>query len=205
MNNPSPSHWLEYKPCDFTEWCKETNTFDCLQKSRKMYKVDIAYGSEWRYKTGRRDNATIFQSCSLLEIRKDVITSFSYLFSINGSKSDYFRYSPITPYEAESLDDEDLNPFIWPKKEYTQPWKYSIDRQLALVELYNVSLGYYACANGGLCVSPDVCACEKGKIISHITNLLMIKYDSFRLKIKDGLGLIVGKNEDVSFYYFSNV
>ena len=39
-----------------------------------------------------------------------------------------------------------------------------MDRQIALVELLNVTQGVYVCANGGNCTAPDVCVCAPGWI-----------------------------------------
>eukprot|EP00804_Cyclotella_cryptica_P001991 CCRYP_007413-RA/>CCRYP_007413-RA protein AED:0.05 eAED:0.03 QI:0/0/0/1/1/1/4/0/2016 len=56
------------------------------------------------------------------------------------------------------------NAFDSPQSEITQPYTFSIDRQVALVAYVNVTQGLYMCANDGVCVHPDVCSCRKGWI-----------------------------------------
>ena len=40
--------WLEYRPCNYTEWCAETNGFDCSQLDREAFSATQLFGPEWR-------------------------------------------------------------------------------------------------------------------------------------------------------------
>lgn len=40
--------WLEYRPCNYTEWCAETNGFDCSQLDREASSATPLYGPQWR-------------------------------------------------------------------------------------------------------------------------------------------------------------
>jgi len=100
----------------------------------------------------------------MIEIRVDAVTMFNYLRSADNSTTPYRRYSPVTPYGPSSAYELPWNAFVQPRDGNTQPWYYALDRQVALVELRRVAQGSYACANGGKCVAPDVCACAYGWI-----------------------------------------
>lgn len=140
----SPYYWTQYQPCNFEKWCKDTNGFDCHSSNRKSHNIYEG-------------------SCAYLELGEDIISHYSYLINNLENLTQNSRYSPVTPYP----------PFFTPKKrwnvplpssEYTMPWTFELDRQVAFVELHNVTQGYYACANGGKCVAPEICACLEGWI-----------------------------------------
>ena len=82
----------------------------------------------------------------------------------NHSLTSFHRYSPLSPYDWISDIRSPWNAFIKPTKNFTRPWTFQHDRQVALVELRNVTLGHYACANEGICIAPDTCACASGWI-----------------------------------------
>ncbi len=98
----------------------------------------------------------------MLELRSDVVTWYQYLRSLDNSTTSYQRYSNITTFDWRSLPHQEWNAILQPEKGFTGPWSHSIDRQVALAELYNVTQGRYRCANGGHCVAPDTCACARG-------------------------------------------
>ena len=72
------------------------------------------------------------------------------------------RYSKPAPHNGTSIFRQIWNPIIQVEEGFTYPWTYSIDRQVALVELVNVTEGRYTCTNNGTCVAPHTCACAKG-------------------------------------------
>ena len=93
-----------------------------------------------------------------------MISPFQYLRSWNDVPTPYHRYSPKTPYNFVSEEQHSWNAVVNPRDGFTYPWKFSIDRQVALVQLHNITEGAYVCANGGRCVAPDICACPHGWI-----------------------------------------
>jgi len=160
---PTPTHWMEYRPCNLTGWCDDTNTFDCLQELREMVRVDPLYGTDHRHKTGRK---TLIEThgCLMMELGEDVVSPYPYLVSATNTPISNYRYSPKTPYGYLSTPRLPQNAFIHPSgaPNSTQPWVYSHDRQVALVEWVNTTQGVYVCANGGNCTAPDVCVCANG-------------------------------------------
>lgn len=98
----------------------------------------------------------------MIEIREDAITHFQYLSSIDNSSTPHYRYSPNVPYDWLSSIRSLWNAHDKPDAEITQPYSFEIDRQVALVSAFNVTQGRYMCANGGSCVSPNVCSCPVG-------------------------------------------
>ena len=121
----------------------------------------ISFTMRFRYKTGRKERP---QSCMMMELRTDVITHFQYLSSLDNTSTPHFRYSPLVPYDWYSNERFPWNAFDAPQSGITQPYKYQLDRQIALVEYRNVTQGAYMCANGGSCIAPDICSCAKGWI-----------------------------------------
>jgi hypothetical protein len=43
-----PEHWVEYRPCNFRDWCNATNGFDCAQKDLSFTLVIPAHGEKLR-------------------------------------------------------------------------------------------------------------------------------------------------------------
>ena len=100
----------------------------------------------------------------MIELAVDAISPFQYLKSWDHSFTNHHRYSPQTPYEWNSQSRSPWNAYNEPEENVTQPWDFALDRQIALVEWRNISLGEYLCANGGACIAPDTCACDHGWI-----------------------------------------
>lgn len=102
--------------------------------------------------------------CAMIELGVNATSHYQYLSAWNHKKTTNHRYSPKAPYDWISQERKVWNGFIEPADNYTQPWSYTIDRQVALASLRNISLGKYICANGGSCVAPDTCSCAPGWI-----------------------------------------
>ncbi len=98
----------------------------------------------------------------MIELQVQALSPFQYLQSWNNKSTTYQRYSNVTPNDWYSEVPQPWNAKISPEEGYAEPWKYAVDRQVALVELQNVTQGSYKCANNGKCVAPDTCACAKG-------------------------------------------
>lgn len=98
----------------------------------------------------------------MMELGKDVITHFQYLTAANNTSTQHFRYSPTLQYDWQSNIRLPWNAYSSPDANITQPYIFETDRQVALVSAFNVTQGRYMCANGGNCVSPDVCSCSRG-------------------------------------------
>lgn len=154
-------HWLQYQPCNLIDWCNVTGGFDCSQKDRRSSPATPNFGSNWRYATGRKEHT---ETCMMLELHISALTHFQYLSAMDNSSTSHFRYSPNLPYNWYSKERLPWNAFDAPADGLTQPYKYQLDRQIALAEYVNVTQGAYMCANGGKCVSPDVCSCAEGWI-----------------------------------------
>ena len=154
-----PLHWLEYRPCNFSEWCNDTVGFDCSQPLKTWDMMAPKFGPKWRSTTGRKNHSP---PCMLMEVRVDALTPFQYLKSLDNRTTEHYRYSPLTPHGPHSDPSLPWNAALEPQEGNTEPWNYGEDRQVALVELHNVTQGSYACANGGRCISPGVCACPHG-------------------------------------------
>ena len=184
------SHWLQYQPCNFSSWCHTTQGFDCAQADRESSPAIAPFGMDWRWvfntksivclllhlvvsyayhfisishinrhKTGRIDEP---ESCMMLELGKDAVSHFQYVSALDNTSTPHYRYTPNLPYEWISNDRLVWNAFDSPESHITQPYKYQLDRQVALASYRNVTLGEYMCANGGRCVAPDVCSCAEG-------------------------------------------
>lgn len=100
----------------------------------------------------------------MIELQKDAISRFQYLSSSDNIATPHFRYSPNLPYDWLSTIRLPWNAFVSPEPHLTPPYQYLIDRQIALVTYINLTQGAFMCANGGICVSPDVCSCAEGWI-----------------------------------------
>uniref|UniRef100_A0A7S1BNN7 Uncharacterized protein n=1 Tax=Corethron hystrix TaxID=216773 RepID=A0A7S1BNN7_9STRA len=134
-----PRFWETYLPCSLKRWCQETGNFDCTQEAKIYEVLEVKHGPLWRYKTGRRRGEPNV-ICSKIELSKNALSYFQYVRAPNNTTTpEHHRYSPIAPYG----NDDDA------------------DRQVALVELYDVSQGAYRCSNGGTCVAPDTCRCAR--------------------------------------------
>eukprot|EP00981_Chlorochromonas_danica_P005114 scaffold1035_cov192-Ochromonas_danica.AAC.9 len=121
-----------YKNCDMQTWCNDTNEFECDQSDMSYDVIRVPSGPYYRKITGRKTAPT---QC-------------------------YPRYSPFTPYTSNSTNA--WRGYFIPTNGHTGPWTYSPDRQVAYVNWLNQSQGRYVCANGGVCVSPEICACAPG-------------------------------------------
>ncbi|KDO16366.1 hypothetical protein SPRG_18103 [Saprolegnia parasitica CBS 223.65] len=128
-----------YVPCRFDAWCRATNGFDCAKRP-----------------------TSIVANCSLLELRANALSPFTYLRE-HGESTLYHRYSPRTPYGQDTLNlSYPGAPVLSPGLLTTPPYTASVDRQLAQVELRVVVQGVYVCANNGNCSAPNICVCAPG-------------------------------------------
>lgn len=94
-----------------------------------------------------------------MEIREIYKLPFQLLLSDNSSTS-YRRYTDVQPYTSN-----DLNPwrgYTRPTPGRTGPWIYDADREIAIVNWFNITQGVYVCANGGNCTDVDICECAEG-------------------------------------------
>ncbi|KDO27761.1 hypothetical protein SPRG_07359 [Saprolegnia parasitica CBS 223.65] len=134
-----PFNWTMYVPCSFDAWCRATNGFDCAKRP-----------------------TSIVANCSLLELRANALSPFTYLRE-HGESTLYHRYSPRTPYGQDTLNlSYPGAPVLSPGLLTTPPYTASVDRQLAQVELRVVVQGVYVCANNGNCSAPGICVCAPG-------------------------------------------
>ena len=142
-----PISWQLYSQCDFSQWCDETNEFDCQQADRRF--VPGNFPSSRRI-TGRK---FVPQSpCTTIEIAPDAVTSFRYRTEEQGL-TEFWRFAPPRPYKWGPRPD--ANP--WASPSFAYP-----DRQVAHVAFRRFDQGVYACANGGSCTAPDKCVCAAG-------------------------------------------
>ena len=147
-----------YKNCDLQSWCNATNEFECDQLQLTRSILALPSGPEYRAINGRKSPPT---QCMNMEL--SIYYKIPYqLLKSDGSNTGFQRYSPNTPYTSNNSH---------PWRGYTNftaghtgPWTYVPDRQVLNVNWLNVSQGNYVCANGGVCLSPDVCACAPGWI-----------------------------------------
>ncbi len=115
-----------------------------------------------RFKTGKREKPN---DCFMIELKKDALSPYQYFDSFdNKLTTTYQRYTDITPNHYFSKIPELWNAQTKPHKDYTKPWSFVEDRQVAFVESRLVRQGSYKCANNGECIAPDTCACSKGWI-----------------------------------------
>ena len=114
-----------------------------------------------RHKTGRKVRP---DDCMMIELGKDSVSHFQYLSAADNSSTAPHRYSPKSPFGWLSDVRQPWNAFDGPGPGLTRPYEHEPDRQIALVSYRNVTQGAYMCANGGRCVSPDVCSCAEGWI-----------------------------------------
>ena len=149
---PVPASHDEYVPCNRSRWCAETNSFDCKQTARTTMLQQIANGGGNRAVTGWDDEDApdaLLYACAVHEIVPNAATSYSYENS-SGGISRSARNSPLVPYEWEGAN-------LW-----STVSAVNSDRQVALTELQRVTQGKYVCANGGSCITPEVCNCSAG-------------------------------------------
>lgn len=102
--------------------------------------------------------------CFMIELRKDAVSHFQHLSSVDNSTTPSYRYSPNLPYDWNSTNRLPWNAFERPEPQLTPPYKHQHDRQIALATYINLTQGAFMCANGGQCVAPDVCSCANGWI-----------------------------------------
>lgn len=81
--------WTEMKSCNISDWCKETDTFDCLQPDRLFQSVGIAYGPEYRHKTGKKAEQ---DRCFFIELGENIISPFPYINATDQAVQEYHRY-----------------------------------------------------------------------------------------------------------------
>eukprot|EP00949_MAST-11_sp_MAST-11-sp1_P001477 g1477.t1 len=139
--------WNQYVPCQYEEWCKETNGFDCAQAERNTTRMEVLHGSKHRYKTGF---ASYPGRCFPIEINTTMRSPFQK-FDSYGRLQPHWRYPPLLPYERWGDND-------WSSPNYggaSPP-----DRQVVYVEWRRISQGAYICANSGNCSMPDTCSCD---------------------------------------------
>jgi sugar lactone lactonase YvrE len=136
--------WKQYVPCQYDEWCKETNGFDCLQEERNTTLLMVDAGPVFRNKTGLKEYPG---RCFLMELLPDVIVPFQKEDNYGGMQP-HWRYPPVRTYEWDG------------NNEWSSPGNTGIDRQLVLVEYREIVQGTYVCANSGNCTVPDTCACN---------------------------------------------
>lgn len=145
-----------YKNCDLQSWCNATNEFECDQTEMQYGQLSIPYGPVNRYITGRK---VIPKACTNIELSTTFKIPFQLLYSDN-STTPYMRFSPTAPYTS---NDANLwRGYLSPTAGHTGPWRYSTDRQIPYVNLMNATQGRYVCANGGVCVAPEICSCADG-------------------------------------------
>lgn len=97
--------------------------------------------------------------CVKIELRETYKLPFQLLLPDNSSTR-YRRHSDVVPYSSH-----DLNPwrgYTSPTLGRTGPWTYDPDREVSIVNWFNVSQGVYVCANGGNCIDVDLCECAEG-------------------------------------------
>jgi len=147
----------------------------------------IAFNLSKSFKTGRKTEPHL---CAKVELSVNIVSKYQYLRARDNTTTSFHRYTPKTLHNWISIPRQAWNAYDVPEFSLTQPWKYLLDRQVALVTLYNTTQGRYVCANGGECIVPDTCVCAPGWIgfdcrtpgeynfIIHCTIISMI---SFRL------------------------
>jgi hypothetical protein len=85
---------------------------------------------------------------------------FSPINSWDDSAAPNRRYSTPLPFGHRSKNNDEWNIVLTNSSIYDKLH----DRQIVLVEYNNIVEGEYVCANGGVCVAPDVCSCSYGYI-----------------------------------------
>jgi sugar lactone lactonase YvrE len=138
--------WINYVPCEFDSWCKETNGFDCAQEQREATLLNPIWGPLGRNVSGIIEKPP--NHCFEMEIEPGIITPFQKLDS----------FGRITPHQrfpvARSFEYVGEN-------EWSSPLPSEPDRQVVLVERRAMVQGPYSCANGGFCTQPGQCLCKK--------------------------------------------
>ena len=161
------SSWAQFVPCDYAGWCAATREFECRQQQRvrgmrPAPAVLLANVSGWGVggqqgaaietvaaDTAAGGNASRGSGCTAVELPSALRTPFR-LQRVDGSLSDYARWSRITQYGWGGAH-------AW-----SAPAATSNDRQIAAVSWVAVPQGAYECANGGACTAPDYCVCAPG-------------------------------------------
>lgn len=136
--------WPTFVPCNYSEWCNDTSMFDCQQKIREESPL-IAAGTFERYITGFKELPT---GCFRLEFNlTDPYPSryFKYEMDLNNFTDNMIHQTPVAFPDLYPELAGDADP----------------DRMVALVELKNMTQGYYVCANGGTCYNPEQCDCTR--------------------------------------------
>jgi LCCL domain len=140
--------WSQFTPCRHDDWCRSTNEFECYQLLRKAVPIQLP---GWRNVTGYK----IPQSkCFVIELDIGAFTPYRYERE-NDTLTDYYRFTPITKYGWGPTPTSHL---------WSSPYPAVSDRQVAIVSYVNLTMGVYACANGGDCVGVNTCKCKPGWI-----------------------------------------
>lgn len=167
-----PFSFENYVPCDLSAWCDATNEFDCRHRASGSPVVNVSFGTSGRIKTGRvvdpnADPVSVLLArkagCMFLEVGATALTNYQYLVSETNATSGFFRFSPLTPF-GWNAGQARWRGIAGAEVGYSPPFTLTSDRQVALVEKRSIVQGVYACANGGSCISPDVCECASGWI-----------------------------------------
>lgn len=145
-----------YKNCDLQSWCNATNEFECDQLQMTYDIIRLPSGPYFRKITGRK---TPPMQCMNIELPLFYTIPYQLVLSDHSNTGDV-RYSPRTPYTSNTTNA--WRGYEEPTDGHTGPWTYSPDRQVAYVNWLNQSQGRYVCANEGVCVSPEICACASG-------------------------------------------
>jgi hypothetical protein len=147
-----------YKNCDLQSWCNATNEFECDQLNLKNDQLGVPFGPLYRFTTGRK---VAPKGCTEIELPTHFKIPFELVRADNTTTGN-LRYSPITVYNTDPRNS--WRGYENATEGHAYPWVYHADRQVARVNFLNVTQGHYVCANGGSCVSPDICACAPGWI-----------------------------------------
>ena len=159
----TPTHAIPaYRPCDLKAWCAVTHDFECVQQALKSTVLTVPYGPGNSKITGFTTSTN--GSCFYIELPLDYRTPLSTVYADN-TVSPYQRYSNFTPYTSNPSNPWRGYTYTYPSPTgITAPWGYGTDRQVIYTNWYNITQGYYICANGGTCISPNVCVCAPGWI-----------------------------------------
>ena len=106
QNAGRPTRWA----CNISDWCTETDTFDCLQSDRLFHTLRIPHGAGGnRAKTGKKDPQ---ERCFYMELGQDIISPYPYIVTSDQSLTPYHRYTPKTPYDYLTTPRQPHNNFI---------------------------------------------------------------------------------------------
>ena len=138
--------WQTYVPCQWDEWCRETNGFDCNQTERLSTVIRPKTGPLAGNATGRL-RASV-SKCLPMELAITTDASYQYLDHFH-RVTPHWRKPPRTSYQFMG------------DNEWSSPLASDADRVVVFVELREIVQGVYGCSNGGSCVEPGKCSCAK--------------------------------------------